>query len=71
MAVLTAKARKKIASKKFGLSIERKYPIQDKAHAVNAKARAKQQLNSGNLSRSEYSRIVAKANIIIKSKKKR
>jgi hypothetical protein len=36
--------------------------MHDRAHAANAKARAKQQLNKGKLSRSSYNKIVAKAN---------
>lgn len=41
MAKLTAKARAKIPTSKFA-GPGRSYPIQDKAHAANAKARASQ-----------------------------
>ncbi len=41
MAKLTAKARKAIPSGKFA-GPNRSYPIEDKAHAANAKARAAQ-----------------------------
>lgn len=41
MAKLTTKARKAIPSKSFALP-GRKYPIEDKAHARNALARASQ-----------------------------
>lgn len=37
------------------------YPMPDRRHAANAKARAKQQLKRRRLSRSRYDRIVAKA----------
>jgi hypothetical protein len=41
---------------------ERKYPMPDRSHAANAKARAQQQYDKGNLSKSELSKIDAKAN---------
>ncbi len=41
MAKLTAKARKAIPTSKFA-GPDRSYPVQDKAHARNAKARASQ-----------------------------
>ena len=44
------------------------YPMPDKSHAVNAKARASQQVAKGNLSKSAQKQINAKANKIIKSK---
>lgn len=59
---LSAKARKSMKAKSFGLPGERKYPMPDRAHASNAKSRASQQLKKGNLSRAEYDRIVRKAN---------
>ena len=40
MAKLTAKTRNKIPKKEFGLPGERKYPMEDKSHARNAKSRA-------------------------------
>lgn len=58
---LNAAARKKIPSKKFGLPGRRAYPMPDKAHAVNAKARATQQYEAGNLSKGELDTIHAKA----------
>jgi hypothetical protein len=42
MAVLTAKARKKIPKGEFAIPGERAYPIQDKNHARNALARVSQ-----------------------------
>src|SRR5690242_18070891 len=49
MAKLTTQARKKIPASKFALPGGR-YPVEDKAHARDAKARASQQANAGNLS---------------------
>jgi len=62
MAMLKAKARNALPASEFGEPGERKYPINDRSHAGNAKARAKQQLKAGKLSRGEYDKIVAKAN---------
>lgn len=61
MAVLTAAKRNKIPTSQFA-GPDRSYPVEDRAHAINAKARAKQQLNAGNLSEEEYADIIAKAN---------
>lgn len=68
MSKLTAAERKKIPSSKFGEPETRKYPIQDKNHAGNAKARAKQQFDSGMLSSSELHKIQAKANKVLEKK---
>ena len=69
MAVLTTKARKAIPKKEFGLPGEKKYPMPDRAHAANAKARASQMEKTGKLSASSKSKIDAKANKILKKKK--
>jgi hypothetical protein len=61
MALLTAFARKKIPTSQFALSGQRKYPIEDKAHARNAISRAAQQRNAGNLSSAQAATIIAKA----------
>lgn len=65
MATLTAKNRQGLRGATFGLPKERKYPMPDRAHAANAKARATQQYEKGNLSGSERGRINAKANKIL------
>jgi hypothetical protein len=65
MASLTSKARKKIPTTKFGLPSQRKYPMPDKSHAVNAKASATQQVKAGNLSPSSKVKIDNKANRVI------
>lgn len=69
MSKLTAKKRNKIPSSEFGLPGERKYPMPDKAHAANAKARATQQKAKGNLSTSQKAKIDAKANKVLGKKK--
>lgn len=69
MAKLTSKARNALPSSDFALPKERKYPVQNKSHAVNAKARAQQQFDKGNISKSLLSRIDSKANKVLKKKK--
>ena len=69
MAKLTAKARKAIPKSEFGLPGSKKYPMPDKAHAANAKARASQMKNEGKLSASSKAKIDAKANKILGKKK--
>lgn len=66
MTKLTTKARSNLPKSEFGLPGTKKYPMPDKAHAANAKARATQQVAKGNLSPSAKSRIDAKANKILK-----
>jgi hypothetical protein len=71
MAKLTSKTRKKIPAKEFGLPGERKYPMPDKSHAANAKARATQMVKKGKLSPASKAKIDAKANKVLgKSTKK-
>lgn len=69
MAKLTTRARKKIPKSDFGLPKERKYPMPDKSHAANAKARATQQVKKGNLTESQKAKIDAKANKVLGKKK--
>ena len=68
MAKLSSGARKSLPKSDFGLPGSRKYPMPDKSHAANAKARATQQVKKGNLSPSAAKRIDAKANRILKKK---
>lgn len=62
MARLSSKARAGLSAAVFGQPAERKYPMPDRSRAANAKARAHQQMNKGNLSSGQYSQIVSKAN---------
>jgi hypothetical protein len=68
MAKLSAAARKKLPKDKFA-GPDRSYPVPDKAHAANAKARASQMEKAGKLSASAKSKIDAKANKALKRKK--
>jgi hypothetical protein len=70
MAKLKAASRKRIPSSQFGLPGSRKYPMNDRSHAANAKARASQQVAAGNLSSSAKAKIDAKANRILGRKSK-
>lgn len=65
MSTLTTKRRNNLPAATFGLPAKRAYPMPDKAHARNAKARASQQVNAGNLSAAEQDKIDAKADRIL------
>jgi hypothetical protein len=68
MTRLTSKDRKSEPKQDFGLPGERKYPMPDRKHAANAKARAEQQFEKGNLSAAQKNEIDAKANKKLKAK---
>jgi hypothetical protein len=71
MAKLKTAERKKLKQSEFGMPGERKYPMPDRSHAANAKARATQMVKKGKLSKSAEEKIDAKANKILgKGKKK-
>ena len=70
MAKLTAATRKKIPKKEFGLPGKRAYPVENASHAKNAKARASEMVNKGKLSKSSEAKIDAKADKVLKGKKK-
>lgn len=65
MGELSTRRRNAEPKSDFGLPEERKYPMPDKAHARNAKARASQQKKDGNLTASEKARIDRKADRIL------
>ena len=69
MAKLTTKERKREPKSDFGLPKERKYPMPDKAHAGNAKARASQAVNAGRMSKGTEEKIDSKANKILRKGK--
>lgn len=54
--------RSELPSSEFGMPGSRKYPMPDRAHAANAKARATQMVNAGKLSAGSAAKIRAKAN---------
>lgn len=68
MAKLTTRGRNSLPKSVFGIPGKRAYPMPDKAHAVNAKARATQQAKAGNISQGTRAKIDAKANRVIKRK---
>lgn len=65
MGTLTEKKRDSLKESTFGLPEERKYPMPDKSHARNAKARASQQVKAGNLTKAEEKKIDRKADRIL------
>lgn len=67
---MTTKRRKSLRGSQFGLPGKRKFPIDTRARAANAKARATQQLNKGNITRAERDRIFARADRVLKKKKR-
>jgi len=67
MAELTTKQRKALPASKFA-GPDRSYPVDTHNRAANAKARATQQFEKGNLSASQRAHIVAAANKVLKKK---
>lgn len=65
MSVLSAKQRNALPAKDFA-GPGRSYPVNDKAHAANAKARATQQLKKGNLSSSAAAKIREMADQVLR-----
>ena len=75
MTELSARKRAKLPAKDFGLPEKARtkdakqetgnYPMPDKPHARNAKARAAQQQKAGNLTKKELDRINRKADKIL------
>ena len=61
VAKLTGQERKALPKGDFGLPAKRAYPVEDRSHAANAKARASQQAAKGNLSESAKREIDRKA----------
>lgn len=62
MAKLTSRERNLLPKSKFALPAERKYPVDTKERAINAKGRAQQQFDKGAISKSTLSKIDSKAN---------
>jgi translation elongation factor P/translation initiation factor 5A len=65
LAKLSSKARKALPKSTFA-GPGRSYPVPDKSHAANAKARAVQQVKAGNLSPGAKAKIVAKATKVLR-----
>jgi hypothetical protein len=70
MAKLDTKKRNALPKSSFGEPGKRAYPMPDKSHAANAKARASEMVNKGKLSKGTESKIDAKANKILGKGKK-
>lgn len=66
MATLSTKQRKKLPAKDFA-GPGKSYPIEDKAHARNAKARAAQAVKAGRMSKAQEKKIDAKADRKLKA----
>lgn len=69
MTRLTAKARKALPKKDFA-GPDRSYPVDNRARAANAKARATQMVAKGKLPASTAAKIKAKANKVLGKGKK-
>jgi len=67
MATLTTKKRNALPKSDFA-GANRSYPVQDRNHAIAAKARATQQELKGNLSHEAAAKIRAKANKVLNGK---
>lgn len=65
MAKLSSADRKRLPASSFA-GPNRSYPVPDKSHAANAKARASQAVNAGRMSKAEESSIDAKADAVLK-----
>ena len=65
MAELKAKTRSKLPKKDFAEPDKRAYPIEDKAHASNAKSRSSQAVKAGRISKAEKATIDKKADAVL------
>jgi hypothetical protein len=65
MAELDTNARNRIPKAKFAEPDKRKYPIEDKPHARNAKARASQAVKAGRMAKAEEAKIDKKADAVL------
>jgi len=66
MSDLSSKARDMLPAKDFAEPKKRAYPIEDKPHARNAKARASQAVKAGRMSKAEATAIGNKADAVLK-----
>ncbi len=70
MGKLDAAERKRIPKSKFGLPGGR-YPVENRSHAVDAKARATEEWEKGKLSGSQRKEIFAKADAELRDSKRK
>jgi hypothetical protein len=66
MSRLSTQQLKHLPKDEFGLPASKGYPMPDRRHAANAKARARQQVKKGKLSVRAERRIDAKADRILR-----
>ncbi|HLZ84064.1 MAG TPA: hypothetical protein VKQ54_10900 [Caulobacteraceae bacterium] len=66
MAKLSSDERNALPARDFAEPKQRAYPIEDKAHARNAKARASQAVKAGRMSKTEAAKIDKKADAVLK-----
>jgi hypothetical protein len=69
MTKLTTTKRKAIPTSEYGLPDQKKYPMPDREHSGNAKARASEMAIKGKLSHANKVKIDAKADKILAKKK--
>ncbi len=67
MSDLSTKDRDKLPAKDFAEPKTRAFPIEDKPHARNAKARASQAVKAGRMSKAEATKIGKKADAVLKA----
>ena len=65
MTKLSGEKRGALPKEDFALPEERRFPIEDAAHARNAKARAARSKKAGNLSKADKKRVDAKADAVL------
>jgi hypothetical protein len=65
MSKLTTNKRDHLPAKDFAEPEKRAYPIEDKAHARNAKARASQAAHAGRISKAEGAKIDKRADRVL------
>ncbi len=65
MTKLKTESRDKLPAKDFAEPERRAYPIEDKSHARNAKARATLAVKTRRMSRSEAAKIAKKADAVL------
>lgn len=65
MTILTSSDRDHLSSTVFGLPKERKYPMPDKAHARDAKARASEEYHKGRITKAQRDEIFKHADHVL------
>ena len=68
MAELRAKTRNKLPAADFAEPGKRKFSIEDKPHARNAKARASQAVKAGRMPKAEGAKIGRKADAVLQKR---